>query len=199
MSDTELRHGPIPWSAGRWTHPPVRAEEHGTDLLAEAAEGSDAWRTTAYGFTHESEHALLSPFAVGSAVEVTFTADLPAQFDQAGVFIRVDSSTWIKAGLERSDGLLQVGAVVTYGASDWSVAPVQDWDGQKVTVRVSRTADALIIRAGIAGLPLQFVRVAPFAGDRRAHAGPFLCAPTRAGLSVRFHSWEMTDADASLH
>lgn len=199
MSDNELQRGPIPWSAGRWTHPPLHAVEDGTDLLAEAAEGSDAWRTTAYGFIHESEHALLSAFGVGSAVEVTFTANLPAQFDQAGVFVRVDGTTWIKAGLERSDGVLQVGAVVTYGASDWSVAPVQDWDGHKVTVRVSRTADALIIRAGIAEAPLQFVRVVPFTADRKAEAGPFLCAPTRAGLTVRFHSWEVTDADVSLH
>lgn len=193
------RRGPLAWNAGQWTHSPVSASEDGTDLLVEAAEGSDAWRRTAYGFIHESEHALLAPFAVGSAMEVTVTADLPEQFDQAGLFIRVNGETWVKAGLERSDGVLQLGAVVTFGRSDWSVAPVHGWDGRKVTVRVSRTADALIIRAGITGAGQQLVRVVPFDAAQETAAGPFVCAPTRAGLSVRFHSWTVGDADASLH
>lgn len=197
--DQISRRGRLAWADGLWTHPPARAVEDGSDLLVEAAEGSDAWRHTAYGFIHDSEHALLAPFAVGSAMEVTFTADLAEQFDQAGIFIRVDSETWIKAGLERSDGLLQLGAVVTFGRSDWSVAPVDGWDGRKVTVRLSRTADALIVRAGLSGAPQQLVRVIPFDGDQQAGAGPFTCAPTRAGLLVRFHSWIITDADASLH
>ncbi len=58
----------IPWSAGHWTHPPVAADEDGDDLVVTAAEGSDAWRVTAYGFVHDSEHALLAPFPEGSAV-----------------------------------------------------------------------------------------------------------------------------------
>ena len=52
----------IRWGSGRWTHPPVAAVERGSDLLVTAAEGSDAWRTTSYGFVHDSEHALLAPF-----------------------------------------------------------------------------------------------------------------------------------------
>ncbi len=201
MTDPEQfpQRGLLAWSAGGWTHPPVSASEDGTDLLVEAAEGSDAWRRTAYGFIHESEHALLAPLAVGSAMEVTVTADLPKQFDQAGLFIRVNGETWIKAGLERSDGRLQLGAVVTFGQSDWSVAPVDGWDGRQVTVRVSRTADALIIRAGLAGEEQQLVRVVPFDAGQPAAAGPYACAPTRAGLTVRFSSWTVTDADTSLH
>ena len=50
----------LPWSAGRWTHPPVAAAELDSDLVVTAAEGSDAWRLTSYGFIHDSEHALLA-------------------------------------------------------------------------------------------------------------------------------------------
>jgi regulation of enolase protein 1 (concanavalin A-like superfamily) len=189
----------IPWTDGEWTHPPVAAVEHAGDLLVTAAEGSDAWRTTAYGFVHDSEHALLAPFPQGGAVEVEFTAGFSEQFDQAGVFVRVSAEHWVKAGVELADGRPQVGAVVTEGSSDWSLAPVPDWAGRRITVRVSRMGDALTIRARADGDALRLVRVVPFAPELDAHAGPFTCAPTRAGLTVPFHAWRTTDPDAALH
>jgi regulation of enolase protein 1 (concanavalin A-like superfamily) len=58
---------------------------------------------------------------------------------------------------------------------------------------------ALTIRGGLAGDSLQLIRVVPLALDLRARAGPYICAPTRAGLTVTFHGWRSTDADATLH
>ncbi len=49
--------------------------------------------------------------------------------------MHVDEQTWVKAGVEFSDGVLQLSAVVTRGQSDWSTAPVPAWRGQEVTVR----------------------------------------------------------------
>ncbi|MFC9940598.1 DUF1349 domain-containing protein [Nocardiopsis alba] len=189
----------LAWSSGRWTHPPVAAVERGSELLVTAAEGSDAWRTTSYGFVHASEHALLSPFARDSAVEVEFTAAFSEQFDQAGVFIKVGEAHWIKAGVEFADGEPQLGAVVTDGMSDWSVAPVPDWLDRRVLIRVSRSGDALTVRASVDGGAPRLVRLIPFAPDLVAYAGPLICAPTRAGLTVPFHAWRTTPADAALH
>lgn len=105
----------------------------------------------------------------------------------------------MKAGVEFSDGALQVGAVVTDGMSDWSLAPVPEWLGRRITVRVSRDGNALTVRAGADDEPLRLVRVIPFAADLDAAAGPFVCAPTRAGLTVAFASWRRGSADAELH
>ncbi|CAN7513989.1 DUF1349 domain-containing protein [Pseudarthrobacter oxydans] len=189
----------IPWSQGAWTHPPVSTVEQGTDLMVTAKEGSDAWRTTSYGFIHDSEHALLAPFPPDSAVEVEFTADFSEQFDQAGIFVRISAGQWVKAGVEFADGSCQLGAVVTDGVSDWSLAPVPAWRGSRVLIRISRTGDALTIRAQAAGGPLQLVRLVPLDPAADAHAGPFVCAPTRAGLTVPFHAWRTTEPDAALH
>ena len=189
----------IAWDEGAWTHPPVAAISEDGDLRVTAAEGSDAWRLTSYGFVHASEHALVVPFAQDSAMEVEFTTAFSEQCDQAGVFVRVDDETWIKAGVEFADGLPQLGAVVTRGASDWSVAPVPDWLDRRVLIRVSRSGDALTIRASVDGGELRLVRVAPLAPDAVVQAGPFICAPTRAGLTVPFHAWRATPADGSLH
>ncbi|SFR57588.1 hypothetical protein SAMN04488591_2124 [Microbacterium azadirachtae] len=189
----------IAWSDGHWTHAPAALAEDGGDLVVTAVEGSDAWRVTSYGFVHDSEHALLAPFAVGTAVEVEFTAAFSAQFDQAGVFVRASDERWVKAGVEFADGRPQVGAVVTDVMSDWSLSPVPEWIDRRILVRVSRGGDALTVRAGLAGGPLQLVRVLPFPAELAAEAGPFVCAPTRPGLAVRLHAWRAVDPDGALH
>jgi regulation of enolase protein 1 (concanavalin A-like superfamily)/nicotinamidase-related amidase len=187
----------LAWDEGTWTNPPAAVAETGEALEVTAIEGSDAWRHTAYGFVHDTEHALLAPLAVGQAVEVRLRTTFTGEFDQAGVFVKADNEHWVKAGLEFADGVLNLGAVVTIERSDWSVAPV-DWNGREVTVRVSRSVESLTIRAKVDGEPFRLVRVAPFSG-RTVTAGPFLCAPTREGFTATFLSWEIVPADASLH
>lgn len=189
----------IPWSQGRWTHPPADVTVTDDGLQVTAVEGSDAWRHTAYGFVHDSEHALVTDFPEGSAMEVEFTAAFTGQFDQAGVFVQAGVEHWIKAGVEFADGSAQVGAVVTNPFSDWSLAPVPEWSGRRILVRVSRVGNALTIRAGADGGALRLVRVVPFPPDADAKAGPFVCAPTRAGLVVPIHAWCLTEPDESLH
>jgi len=185
--------------AARWTHEPAATVLDGDRLRVEALEGSDAWRTTSYGFVHDSEHALLQPLDGAFSVEVSFVLDYAEQFDQAGVFLRADEQTWIKAGVEFSDGQPQLGAVVTHGVSDWSVAPVPEWAGRTVTVRASRDGDAVTIRAWADGDEPRLVRVAPLAPDTAVSAGLFCAAPTCGGLTVTFTGYRVGEPDAALH
>ncbi|MEU3557879.1 DUF1349 domain-containing protein [Streptomyces fragilis] len=182
-----------------WLNPPLATAVEGTDLLVTAREESDFWRTTSYGFVRDDGHALLTAFPGGSAVEVTFLALFDALYDQAGLMVRVDAHTWIKAGVEMSDGVPQLGAVVTHGLSDWSLAPVPDWHGRPVTVRASRVGDAVTIRARVPEEPWRMVRLAPLSPDAVAGAGPFCCSPRRAGLQVRFTRFTRGPADTGLH
>lgn len=195
---------PISWSSGRWTHQPYEARETRTGALrASAQPGSDAWRITSYGFIHDSENALIAPFAPGSAMEVTFRPHFTENFDQAGIFIRASDTRWVKAGVELSDGSLQLGAVVTNEVSDWSVAPVNEWKKALVRLRVSWAGDAITVRAGLDGGPLRLVRLLPWEPGTVTEAGPFVAAPSRtrdyAPLTVEFGEWLSTEADSSLH
>lgn len=185
--------------AATWTTEPSSVQNTGSALVVGVREGSDAWRTTSYGFIHDSAHALLAPLNSHDAMEVTFTLDYDQQFDQAGLMLRVDSEQWIKTGVEISDGAPQVGAVVTRGFSDWSVAPVPTWVGRQVTVRASRAGDAVTVRARVDDEPFQLVRVAHLDPSLKVLAGPYCCAPTRAGLSVTFTGWSRTAPDQALH
>ena len=189
----------VEWSDATWLNPPDAVEEDGGDLWVTAHEGSDFWRTTSYGFVHDDGHALLTDFPAGTAVEVAFVADLSEQFDQAGLLIRVDERTWTKAGVEFCDGLPQLGAVVTREVSDWSSGPVPEWAGREVTMRASRAGDAVTIRARCEDEPWRMIRLAPLAPEAVASAGPICCAPTRAGLRVRFTRFATGPADEVLH
>lgn len=190
----------IPWKSGAWTTLPVAAEEDGEGrLVVHAAEGGDAWRHTCYGFVHDDAHALLEAWNPERAVEVSFTAAFDAQFDQAGLMIRVDAERWIKTGIEFADGAVQLGAVVTDGRSDWSTAPVPEWAGREVTIRATRMGDAVVVRARVEEEPWRLVRLAPLDPGAAAEAGPYCCAPSRAGLAVVFTAWRHTEPDAALH
>jgi len=203
MTDADAAAAPAaPWDAGIWTRDPVAVTADGDGIVVEAAEGSDFWRTTQYGFIHDDGHALLGPWPADTAVEVAVdTSTLTGLYDQAGVFLRGGDELWIKAGLEVNDDVLQVGAVVTNRVSDWSLAPVPDWAGEVVTIRASRSGvdgDAVTIRARAGDGPWRTIRVAPFDADA-ATAGPMVCAPTRGGLEVRFTGWAFVPADVDLH
>jgi regulation of enolase protein 1 (concanavalin A-like superfamily) len=85
--------------------------------------------------------------------------------------------------------------------SDWSLAPVPEWAGQRVTIRASRggvAGDAVTLRARTESSGWRTIRVAPFTAGE-ATAGPMVCAPMRGDLEVRFTSWTLGPADADLH
>ena len=189
----------IGWDTAVWLNEPPGAHIEGDDLLVTTAAESDFWRTTSYGFVRDSGHALLTPFPPGSAVEVAFVATFDELYDQAGLMVRVDPRTWVKAGIEMTDGATHVSAVVTHGLSDWSMAPVPEWADRTVTVRVSRSGDALTVRARAERRPWRTIRLAPLPPSATATAGPFCCSPQRAGLTVRFTRFAIGPADAGLH
>ena len=188
----------ILWEQGVWLNPPANSVQENSHLKVTTIHESDFWRNTSYGFVHDSGHALLRDFPVNSSMEVTFVLNYSGQFDQAGIIVHSDSQHWIKAGVESADGLPQVGAVVTSINSDWSLAPVPTWMGKQVTVRASRTTDALTIRARC-GEEDQLIRLAPINASLSWSAGPHCASPVSQSLDVTFTLWAQGEADSALH
>lgn len=184
--------------AGQWLNEPASTSFSTEGFVVEARPASDFWRTTSYGFIHDNGHALLNDFPQDSSLELSWLLNYDQQFDQAGLFVYSDPTHWIKAGVEFADGFAQLGAVVTSELSDWSVAPVPQWQGKEVHLRLSRTGDALTIRARCED-EWQLVRLVPLDPHKPWRAGLFLASPSRAGLSVTFTRLLSGDADSSLH
>ncbi|MDC3377049.1 DUF1349 domain-containing protein [Candidatus Nanopelagicales bacterium] len=189
----------IPWPEGSWLNEPAALESIADDLVVTTADQSDFWNRTGYGFVHDNGHALLREFPAHTAMEVEFSAEWTHEFDQAGLFLYADSEHWVKAGVEFADSVLGLGAVVTAGTSDWSVGHVPEWMSARIRIRVSRTTDAITVRARAGDEPWRLVRLAPIDPTLTWSAGPLAASPSRAGLIVHFHAWEASDADTSLH
>ena len=187
-----------PLRRGVWLNEPEAIVENDGRLIVTSKENSDFWRVTSYGFVHESGHALLNDFPQDTSVELTWLLNYREQFDQAGLLIWSDNENWIKAGIEFADGKPQLGAVVTRGVSDWSVAPVEAWMDKDVHLRVSRSGDAITIRSKSDG-DWELVRLAPLDPERNWKVGLHLASPTRASLRVEFTSLKIGPADIALH
>ena len=190
---------PISWTAGSWLNEPPEHRVEDGFLHITTGDQSDFWNETAYGFTHYSGHALLADFPPDTAMEVEFSAEWTSEFDQAGLMIYADANHWIKAGLELADGVLGLGAVVTATKSDWSVGHVPEWMSKRIRIRVSRTSDAVTVRARTPEHPWRLVRLAPIDPQLRWRAGPFAASPTRSGLHVSFSDWGSAAPDEAVH
>ena len=70
--------------------------------------------------------------------------------------------------------------------------------GKQVTVRASRTTDALTIRARC-GEDDQLIRLAPIDASLPMSAGPHCASPVSTSLEVTFTCWTHGDADLTLH
>lgn len=185
--------------AGEWLNPPVDARADGDELRVTTVRGSDFWRDTYYGFTRDTGHALLTGIAGSGSLEVDLRVDFAHLYDQAGLMLRTDAQTWLKAGVEITDGVPHVGAVVTHGESDWSLAPVPEWSGRVVTVRASWAQGAVTLRARAAGDPWRTIRLAPFRVEGSTRAGVYACSPERDRLVVTFTGARSGPPDPGLH
>lgn len=187
-----------PIEIGTWLNEPACWELVGSNLFVTTKDQSDFWRTTSYGFIHDTGHALLNEFPQDTSVELSWILNYREQFDQAGLFIWADAENWIKAGVEFADGAPQLGAVVTRGMSDWSVSPVTDWNDKEVHLRVSRSGDAITVRAKCDG-DWKLVRLAPLDPSKDWKVGLHAASPSRSGLRVEFTRISIGTADHSLH
>lgn len=172
-----------------WLNEPGEWTQADGGLTVTPDAGSDFWRLTHYGFIHDNGHAWLEPVAGDFTASVSFTADYRAQYDQAGLMVRVDAENWLKTGIEFVDGSCLLSAVVTRGHSDWSVAPLDQCPGE-VWLRVVKTGESYDILASLDGSEFKTIRVTHLPGDS-VSVGPTACAPTDAGFIARFHDFRV--------
>lgn len=176
-----------------WLNEPARWRRDGGDLVISPDAGSDFWRLTEYGFIHDNGHALLTPSAGDFTASVTIAADYRAQFDQAGLMVRIDERNWLKTGIEHVDGRCFLSAVVTRDFSDWSVAPL-DRCPDRLGLRLVRKGETVEIQSSLDGGSFTMLRIAHLPSHAAWSVGPMACAPIEAGFSARFSDFKIEPA-----
>ncbi|MEM9439934.1 MAG: DUF1349 domain-containing protein [Pseudomonadota bacterium] len=175
---------------GHWLNPPPDWSITQGCLHATTGAKTDFWQKTFYGFERDDGHflAIRAPDAFTASLHVSGRFD--SLYDQAGLMLRVDPTTWIKTGVEFTDGALQLSAVVTNGASDWSITPPT----KPITdfwLRLTASNNAVRIQYSFDASVWPLLRLAPFPTNHDMAIGPMLCSPERSGLEVVFDQFQL--------
>ncbi len=169
-----------------WLNEPPEWREEAGVLSVVTGESTDFWRHTHYGFVRDDGHARLTPAEGDFAAVVAFKGDYETLYDQAGMMLRLDAETWIKAGVEFVAGRRMLSVVVTRGFSDWSTTPVPvetPW----LWLRITRIGTAVHIHwaAEQDEDAFRMLRLAYFP-EGPVGVGPMCCSPQRAGFRAAF-------------
>lgn len=170
----------------RWLNEPEHWSDDAGTLSLVTDDRTDFWQTTFYGFKRDNGHALLRPVSGDFSASALVRADYAQLYDQAGLMLHVNETTWVKTGIEYTDGLMHFSVVVTRDVSDWSIIPLHGVRRDaELAVRLTRHADAIRVQYAIDGGGWQMARLSPFPA-LDAEVGVMACSPERAGLHAQF-------------
>lgn len=179
--------------------PPAWREEDGV-LSVTTGDRTDFWRETHYGFIRDDGHLRYGTATGDFTAEVEFAGDYRHLYDQAGLMLRLDERSWLKAGIEFVGGPM-LSVVVTRDTSDWSTMPLasgSDW----LRLRLSRHGSAVRVEWKPAGSEdgFRMLRLAWLPAVDPVMVGPMCCSPERAGFEARFRDFYVGPAIATdLH
>jgi regulation of enolase protein 1 (concanavalin A-like superfamily) len=174
-----------------WLNAPARWRLD-ADALSVATDGkTDFWRETQYGFTRDTGHFFGAETNSDFTAQLRIRARYDALYDQAGLMVRLDAETWVKAGIEMSDGQAMASSVLTIGRSDWATGPYAG-DPADVWLRVTVQNGVLRLQTSPDGRRWPLLRLAPFPKAASCRVGPMCCTPERAGLEVTFSDFAIT-------
>ena len=175
-----------------WLNEPALWGVDGDALTVTTDRSTDFWRETHYGFTRDTGHFFGFETAGGFTAEMRIQAQYRELYDQAGVMVRLSDDTWIKAGIELSDGKPMASSVLTLGKSDWATSAYLG-DAADFRMRVTVNSGVLRLQLSSDGKLWPLVRLSPFPVAKSYRVGPMCCTPERAGLTVVFSEFRVTE------
>jgi regulation of enolase protein 1 (concanavalin A-like superfamily) len=170
----------------QWLNPPAAWEAGVDTLVVTASAKTDFWRRTHYGFIRDDGHFYHQEVAGDFVAEVEVSGDYRALYDQAGLMVRADETTWMKCGVELVDGVQQASVVVTRDYSDWSVVPLPD-NPPATRVRVIRRGHDLEVHHSLGGETWIPIRTAHLPATGETVSVGMMCAsPDGDGFRASF-------------
>jgi regulation of enolase protein 1 (concanavalin A-like superfamily) len=180
------------WRAAKWLNKPRHCHCIADDSLEIITDmQTDFWRETHYGFIRDSGHFLGFETAGDFTAQVRVNADFRELYDQAGIMVRLNEQTWLKAGIEYSDGMPMISSVLTQGSSDWAPSYFAG-DPKDFWLRVTVSDGVLRLQYSTDCLTWPLLRLAPFPEAASYTVGPMCCTPQRQGLRVTFSHWSLS-------
>jgi uncharacterized protein len=173
----------------RWRNEPPAWREDGATLRLTTAPDTDFWRTTHYGFVRDTGHFHHERVDGDFTARVRIEGAYRDQYDQAGLMVRLDETTWLKCGIEFVDGRQWASAVITRELSDWSVVPL-DPTPPALWIEVKRTAEAVQVSYGERE-PDRLLRLGALTKQPALDVGVMAASPDGGGFDVALHDFSV--------
>jgi uncharacterized protein len=172
--------------------PPAWTDQDGV-ITVTSAPKSDFWRKTHYGFIRDNGHFYGQEVSGDFVAEVKIEGAYTALYDQAGLMVRLDETTWMKCGIEYLHGVQQASCVVTRDFSDWSVIPLPQ-NPPALWLRVKREGGSLEVFYSLDGEAYNLLRVTYLSDANPLQVGPMVASPEGEGFTTTFTGFSVQGA-----
>jgi uncharacterized protein len=172
-----------------YNEPPRWREQNGTIHITTGAK-TDFWRKTHYDFIRDDGHFYYETVTGDFTTEVKITGQYQVLYDQAGLMVRQDETTWLKCGIEYVEAVQNVSAVVTRDFSDWSVVPLQQ-PPVSLRLRVQRRAEAIEVQYSLDGEHYQMLRLTYLTDAATLQVGLMAASPQGEGCEITFEDFKI--------
>lgn len=173
-----------------WLNPPANWQESGNTIKITADPKTDFWRKTRHGYVVDNGHFYYQTMTGNFTASVKVTAKYGALYDQAGMMLRLNDTTWVKCGVELVEGIQYAGVVVTRDFSDWSTLPLPD-NPASMWFRLSRYEEAVEVDFSRDGKDYHMLRQAYFSEEAALQVGVMACAPTGEGFLATLEDFQV--------
>ena len=172
-----------------YNEPPSWNEQEGIVTVTSGAK-TDFWRKTHYGFIRDNGNFYYQQVTGDFTAQVKVTGQYQALYDQAGLMVRLDETTWLKCGVEFVDGVQYVSAVVTRDFSDWSVVPLPH-NPASIWLRVKRKAGTVEVHYSFDGEQYTMLRMAYLTEIETVSVGLMCASPESEGFTMTFEGFKL--------
>jgi uncharacterized protein len=174
----------------QWYNEPPQWQRLTDGLELTTGAQTDFWRKTHYGFIRDNGHFYYQTVTGDFTVEVKITGQYRELYDQAGIMVRENETTWLKCGIEFVEEIQNVSAVVTQDFSDWSVVPLLQ-PPSSLWLRVQRRAEAIEIQYSLNGTQYQMLRLAYLTQSKSLQVGLMAASPQGEGCEIKFEQFKL--------
>ena len=167
----------------KWFNEPAQWKITNNSVVLTTDTQTDFWRTTFYKYIKDNGHFYYQEKEGDFECSVKITGSFAELYDQAGLMIRIDSSQWIKSGVEFANGTINISAVFTRVFSDWSVIALKEAPAS-VWLKLVRKNDSVELSYSVDGKIYTMQRLGYFPPKVKAKIGIMAAAPDGKGFSV---------------
>jgi len=173
-----------------WLNEPPSWRADDNTISAQAGEKTDFWRKTHDSGMRDSGHLYYETVTGDFTAQVKVAGQYADLYDQAGLMVRLDETTWLKCGIEFVGGVQYASSVVTRDWSDWAICPLAN--PPAIWLRVVRHGGTVEVSVAVDGSKYEMIRQAFLTDEPAVSVGLMFAAPTGKGFAVRFEDFSVT-------